>query len=101
MHILLKKLQKARINLARALYTNSPICLMDDILSAVDAKVSRQLFENCILGLLKNRLRVLVTHQLQYLQYADHIIVMQDVRTFKLIKLFNLFCIGFHFHLNV
>ncbi|KAF3857370.1 hypothetical protein F7725_009229 [Dissostichus mawsoni] len=50
----------------------------DDPLSAVDAEVGRHLFEKCICGLLKNKLRILVTHQLQYLQAADQIIVLKE-----------------------
>jgi ATP-binding cassette subfamily C (CFTR/MRP) protein 4 len=70
--------QKARIALARAVYSNAPLCLLDDPLSAVDANVSRGLFFDCIMGALRNRGKgvVLATHQLQYLPYADRIIVL-------------------------
>ncbi|XP_033954626.1 ATP-binding cassette sub-family C member 4-like [Pseudochaenichthys georgianus] len=70
--------QKARVNLARAVYQDADIYLLDDPLSAVDAEVGRHLFEKCICGLLKNKLRILVTHQLQYLQAADQIIVLKE-----------------------
>jgi len=72
--------QKQRINLARAVYFNSDIILMDDPLSAVDAHVSRALFDNCILGALSNKTRVLVTHQLHVLPRVDYIIVMKNGR---------------------
>eukprot|EP00833_Pecoramyces_ruminatium_P009790 jgi/Orpsp1_1/1183822/evm.model.c7180000086833.2 len=72
--------QKQRINLARAVYFNSDIILMDDPLSAVDAHVSRALFDNCILGALANKTRVLVTHQLHVLPRVDYIIVMKGGR---------------------
>ncbi|XP_047210875.1 multidrug resistance-associated protein 4 isoform X1 [Girardinichthys multiradiatus] len=70
--------QKARVNLARAVYQDADIYLLDDPLSAVDAEVGRHLFEQCICGLLKNKPRILVTHQLQYLKTADQIFVLKE-----------------------
>ncbi|XP_039870832.1 multidrug resistance-associated protein 4 isoform X1 [Simochromis diagramma] len=70
--------QKARVNLARAVYQDAGIYILDDPLSAVDAEVGRHLFEQCICGLLKNKLRILVTHQLQYLKAADQIVVLKE-----------------------
>ncbi|XP_020772820.1 ATP-binding cassette sub-family C member 4-like isoform X1 [Boleophthalmus pectinirostris] len=70
--------QKARVNLARAVYQEADIYLLDDPLSAVDAEVGRHLFEQCICGLLKKKLRILVTHQLQYLKAADQIVVLKE-----------------------
>jgi len=70
--------QKARVNLARALYRDVDIYLLDDPLSAVDTRVSRHLFEKCVKEYLRGRIRVLVTHQLQYLPHADHIIVLNQ-----------------------
>jgi ABC-type multidrug transport system fused ATPase/permease subunit len=66
--------QKARIALARACYADCDIYLLDDPLSAVDAKVSKHLFHNCILGLLKQKTRLLVTHQVQYAPYVTQIL---------------------------
>ncbi|CAG7664697.1 unnamed protein product, partial [Allacma fusca] len=54
----------------------SDIYLLDDPLSAVDARVSRHIFEKCVQGYLKDKLRILVTHQLQYLPRADHIVIL-------------------------
>lgn len=71
--------QKARVNLARCLYQDADIYLMDDPLSAVDARVSRHLFEKCLKHFLKGKLRILVTHQLQYLSQADHVVVFKEV----------------------
>uniref|UniRef100_A0A8C3AMH7 Multidrug resistance-associated protein 4 n=1 Tax=Cyclopterus lumpus TaxID=8103 RepID=A0A8C3AMH7_CYCLU len=71
--------QRARVNLARAVYQDADIYLLDDPLSAVDAEVGRHLFEKCICGLLKNKSRILVTHQLQYLKAADQIVVLNEV----------------------
>ncbi|XP_034461847.1 multidrug resistance-associated protein 4-like isoform X1 [Hippoglossus hippoglossus] len=70
--------QKARINLARAVYQDADIYLLDDPLSAVDAEVGKHLFEQCICGLLKNKSRVLVTHQLQHLKPNDQVLVLKE-----------------------
>jgi ABC-type multidrug transport system fused ATPase/permease subunit len=70
--------QKQRINLARAVYFNSDIVFLDDPLSAVDAHVSRYLFDKCILGALKDKTRVLVTHQLHVLPNVDYIICVDN-----------------------
>ncbi|XP_045127905.1 ATP-binding cassette sub-family C member 4-like isoform X2 [Portunus trituberculatus] len=70
--------QKARVNLARAVYADADIYLLDDPLSAVDSHVSRHLFDNCIMKHLKHKVRVLVTHQLQYLSSASEILVLKE-----------------------
>nr|UEO57356.1 ABCC2 [Conogethes punctiferalis] len=72
--------QRARINLARAVYRDVDIYLLDDPLSAVDANVGHQLFENCVRGLLRDRTCLLVTHQIHYLKDADKIIVLNEGR---------------------
>ena len=69
--------QKARVGLARAVYSDADIYLLDDPLSAVDTKVGSKLFESCILGYLSGRIRLLATHQLQYLKNVDRIAVME------------------------
>eukprot|EP00045_Choanoeca_perplexa_P017109 m.242188 g.242188 ORF g.242188 m.242188 type:complete len:1449 (-) comp17453_c0_seq21:1230-5576(-) len=68
--------QRARLSLCRAVYSKADIYLLDDPLSAVDSKVGRALFEQCLRGLLKDKLVVLVTHQLQFLKDADCIMVL-------------------------
>lgn len=70
--------QRARICLARALYTNADIFLLDDPLSAVDVHVANHVFEECIRGLLSNKCCLLVTHQHQFLKSADDILVMKQ-----------------------
>ena len=72
--------QKQRLNIARAIYFNSDIVLMDDPLSAVDAHVGRHIFDNAICGLLKDKCRILATHQLHVLSRCDRVIWMQDGR---------------------
>jgi ABC-type nitrate/sulfonate/bicarbonate transport system ATPase subunit len=60
--------QRARISLARAIYSDDVDCfLLDDPLSAVDAKVASILFRDAICGHLAGKTRVLVTHQTQFL----------------------------------
>ncbi|KAK5646882.1 hypothetical protein RI129_005346 [Pyrocoelia pectoralis] len=63
--------QRARISLARAIYREADIYLLDDPLSAVDAHVARQLFEECVTGLLRGKTVILVTHQVQFLKDVD------------------------------
>ncbi|KUJ15569.1 ABC transporter family protein [Mollisia scopiformis] len=70
--------QKQRLNIARAIYFDADLILMDDPLSAVDAHVGRHIFDNAILGLLKNKSRILATHQLWVLNRCDRIIWMED-----------------------
>ncbi|XP_006608778.1 probable multidrug resistance-associated protein lethal(2)03659 isoform X2 [Apis dorsata] len=70
--------QRARINLARALYADADIYLLDDPLSAVDTHVGSRIVDECICGFLKDKTRILVTHQIQYLKVADQIIVMNN-----------------------
>lgn len=72
--------QKARIGLARACYRKAAVYLLDDPLSAVDTHVSKHLFEQCLRDFLKNSTVVLVTHQLQFLQYVDQIIILSNGR---------------------
>lgn len=70
--------QKQRLNIARAIYFDADLILMDDPLSAVDAHVGRHIFDNAILGLLKNKSRILATHQLWVLNRCDRIIWLEE-----------------------
>ncbi|XP_071345317.1 ATP-binding cassette sub-family C member 12 [Trachinotus anak] len=70
--------QKQRISLARAVYSNKDIFLLDDPLSAVDAHVGKHIFEECIKKELQGKSIILVTHQLQYLEFCDDILVLED-----------------------
>ncbi|XP_023235793.1 multidrug resistance-associated protein 4-like isoform X3 [Centruroides sculpturatus] len=69
--------QKARINLARALYLDADIFLLDDPLSAVDVPVAKHIFEKCIIEYLKDKICILVTHQIQFLNSASKILVLK------------------------
>ena len=66
--------QKARLALARAVYQDKLVYLLDDPLAAVDAHVASHLFTHCITGLLKKKTVLLCTHRVQFLREADNII---------------------------
>lgn len=70
--------QKARINLARAVYRDADLYLLDDPLSAVDVHVSKHLYDECINGFLKDKARILVTHQVHHVKNADKIIILEN-----------------------
>uniref|UniRef100_A0A4W3JBU9 ATP-binding cassette, sub-family C (CFTR/MRP), member 3 n=1 Tax=Callorhinchus milii TaxID=7868 RepID=A0A4W3JBU9_CALMI len=74
--------QKQRVSLARALYSDSDVYLLDDPLSAVDAHVAKHIFDQVIgpEGALKGKTRVLVTHGVSFLPQVDHIVVLVDGR---------------------
>jgi ATP-binding cassette subfamily C (CFTR/MRP) protein 4 len=78
--------QKARINLARAIYKDADIYVLDDPFSAVDIHVTKQILNECIHSYLKGKCVVLVTHQLQYLQNVDKIYVLEHGKISKLVK---------------
>ena len=69
--------QKQRVNLARALYADLDIYLLDDPLSAVDAKVGQHIFNKYIQVMLKNKTVILVTHGMQYLKQCDWIVFLK------------------------
>ncbi|CAF3301704.1 unnamed protein product [Rotaria sp. Silwood2] len=72
--------QKARISLARVLYADVDLYLFDDPLAAVDPKVAKKIFDQCIgsRSLLSGKTRLLVTHQTQFLAEADQTILLTD-----------------------
>ncbi len=70
--------QKQRISLARAVYRDADLYILDDILSAVDVHVGQHLLEHCICGALKQKTRVFATNQLHTLPVADHVVVLGD-----------------------
>ncbi|XP_056643788.1 probable multidrug resistance-associated protein lethal(2)03659 isoform X1 [Diorhabda sublineata] len=72
--------QRARINLARAVYKDADIYLLDDPLSAVDTHVGKQLFDECICSYLAKKCVILVTHQLQYLKNIERIYLIRNGR---------------------
>lgn len=68
--------QRQRLNIARAVYAETDIVLLDDPLSALDAKVGRAVFDKCICGELAGRTRVVATNQLAFLPKMDIVVVM-------------------------
>jgi len=72
--------QKARVALARALYSRADIYLLDDPLSAVDTKVAKQLYENAIRTFLRDKTVLLATHQVHFVRDAEQIVVMDEGR---------------------
>jgi ABC-type multidrug transport system fused ATPase/permease subunit len=75
--------QKARLSLARALYSGNDIYLLDDILSAVDVHVGDFLMRETLKGFLKGKTILLPTHALRYIEHADEIIIMRKGRIVK------------------
>uniref|UniRef100_A0A2K6GKF2 ATP binding cassette subfamily C member 5 n=1 Tax=Propithecus coquereli TaxID=379532 RepID=A0A2K6GKF2_PROCO len=70
--------QRQRISLARALYSDRSIYILDDPLSALDAHVGNHIFNSAIRKHLKSKTVLFVTHQLQYLVDCDEVIFMKE-----------------------
>ena len=68
--------QRARVSLARAVYTEGELYLLDDPLSAVDSKVAHHIFRECIKGLLGKKTRLITSHQERIMRDADNVIVL-------------------------
>ncbi|KAL7550680.1 hypothetical protein ACHAWF_013900 [Thalassiosira exigua] len=68
--------QKQRISVARAAYADADVYIFDDPLSALDPEVAEKVFDECILGMLEGKTRLLVTNQLQCLPKCDSIIAL-------------------------
>ncbi|XP_015266213.1 PREDICTED: canalicular multispecific organic anion transporter 2 [Gekko japonicus] len=74
--------QRQRVSLARAVFSDADVYLLDDPLSAVDSHVAKHIFDKVIgpEGTLKGKTRILVTHGINFLPQVDHIVVMVDGR---------------------
>ncbi|OCT78465.1 hypothetical protein XELAEV_18029562mg [Xenopus laevis] len=70
--------QRQRISLARALYSERSIYILDDPLSALDAHVGNHIFNSAIRKHLKSKTILFITHQLQYLVDCDDVIYMKE-----------------------
>ncbi|QCE02235.1 ATP-binding cassette [Vigna unguiculata] len=70
--------QRQRIQLARAVYNDADIYLLDDPFSAVDAQTAAILFHDCVMTALREKTVILVTHQVEFLTEVDTILVMED-----------------------
>ena len=74
--------QKNRIALARAIYADRDIYLLDDILSSCDNNVSNRIIENCILKYLKDKTRLIISNNLEYLNKADKVLYIKNETIF-------------------
>lgn len=74
--------QKARVALARAVYSRSPVLLLDDVLAAVDSHTARKLVDDCLCGdLVRDRTVVLATHHVEtVLPYVAHVTMLDGGR---------------------
>uniref|UniRef100_A0A8D0ED93 ABC-type glutathione-S-conjugate transporter n=1 Tax=Salvator merianae TaxID=96440 RepID=A0A8D0ED93_SALMN len=72
--------QRQRVSLARAVFSDADVYLLDDPLSAVDSHVAKHIFDNVIgpEGKLKGKTRILVTHSINFLPQVDNIVVIVD-----------------------
>lgn len=70
--------QRMRVSIARAVYQDADIYVLDDPLAAVDAHVGRQIYEECIVNQLKSKLRILVTNGLSYVKNCKNVFVIKD-----------------------
>ena len=70
--------QKARVSLARAVYQEADVILMDDPISALDANVRKAIFKQVFQKILKDKTRILVTHAVDFVHLADKIVIMKN-----------------------
>ena len=68
----------ARVSLARMVYQQTEILIMDDPISALDAVVRKAVYEQVFLGCCKEKTRILATHSQDFLEVCDRIIVLQN-----------------------
>ncbi|XP_055958972.1 ATP-binding cassette sub-family C member 4 isoform X1 [Patella vulgata] len=76
--VIIDNTMQAKITLARAVYQNCDIYLIDDILSGMDAMSAMLIYKRCICGILKSKTRILVTDNMHHARVADKLIVMSD-----------------------
>eukprot|EP00026_Physarum_polycephalum_P001120 Phypoly_transcript_01121.p1 GENE.Phypoly_transcript_01121~~Phypoly_transcript_01121.p1 ORF type:complete len:574 (+),score=98.28 Phypoly_transcript_01121:2-1723(+) len=93
--------QKQRVALARAVYKEAKLYLLDDPLSAVDSGVGQHLLHQCILSKISDKTRILVTHQLYPLKYANRIVVMENGKISAIGTYGELTAAGFNFATHI
>ncbi|KAK3824362.1 MAG: P-loop containing nucleoside triphosphate hydrolase protein, partial [Linnemannia elongata] len=72
--------QKQRISIARAVYANADVYILDDPLSAVDAHVDHHIFKHALTTILADKTRILVTNGVNHLKEVDQIVVIRQGR---------------------
>jgi ATP-binding cassette subfamily B protein len=73
--------QKQRVAIARMIYKNAPIRILDDSLSAVDTKTERMILKNMRAGILqKKTTTIIISHRLSAVMHADEILVLEEGR---------------------
>ena len=70
--------QKARLSLARAVYRDADVMLLDDPISALDSHVKVAVFAQVIKGMCRGKTKILVTHAPDVLHFADRILVLKN-----------------------
>lgn len=70
--------QQTRVSLARAVYANCDIYLLDNPLAALDANVADYIFKHCILGILSDKVRLMVSHNDHHMNSADQVLVLDN-----------------------
>jgi ATP-binding cassette subfamily C (CFTR/MRP) protein 1 len=71
--------QRQRVSLARAVYADADLYLLDDPFSALDAHVSKHVISHCLKGLLRTKTVVLISHSSMLLPQVDNIIIVESV----------------------
>nr|XP_047906947.1 cystic fibrosis transmembrane conductance regulator [Anser cygnoides] len=70
--------QRARISLARAVYKDADLYLMDSPFGYLDIFTEKEIFESCVCKLMANKTRILVTSKLEHLKTADKILILHE-----------------------
>ncbi|XP_066489763.1 cystic fibrosis transmembrane conductance regulator [Tiliqua scincoides] len=70
--------QRARISLARAVYKDADMYLLDSPFGYLDMLTEKEIFESCVCKLIINKTRILVTSKLEHLKRADKILILHE-----------------------
>ncbi|KAM6202279.1 cystic fibrosis transmembrane conductance regulator [Rhynchocyon petersi] len=70
--------QRARISLARAVYKDADLYLLDSPFGYLDVLTEKDIFESCVCKLMANKTRILVTSKMEHLKKADKILILHE-----------------------
>uniref|UniRef100_A0A8D2LJR3 Cystic fibrosis transmembrane conductance regulator n=1 Tax=Varanus komodoensis TaxID=61221 RepID=A0A8D2LJR3_VARKO len=70
--------QRARISLARAVYKDADLYLLDSPFGYLDMLTEKEIFESCVCRLIVNKTRILVTSKVEHLKIADKILILHE-----------------------